>query len=89
MVVTVKELDQQNQRIIHFKKQATMIENKYQGNGNSGKRSGRNTTNSYSEKKKAEEEVKSLYNEGYYTDNINSDSLYEESEYQDITDDEI
>ena len=30
-----------------------------------------------------------MYNEGYYTDNINSDSLHQESEYQDITDDEI
>ena len=29
-----------------------------------------------------------MYNEGYYTDNINSDSLHQESEYQDITDDE-
>ena len=28
------------------------------------------------------------YNEGYYTHNINSDSLHQESEYQDITDDE-
>ena len=30
-----------------------------------------------------------MYNEGYYTDNINSDSLHKESEYQDITDDDI
>ena len=30
-----------------------------------------------------------MYNEGYYTDNINSDSLHQESEYQDITDDYI
>ena len=30
-----------------------------------------------------------MYNEGYYTDNINSDSLHQESEYQDITDDDI
>ena len=52
-------------------------------------RSGRNTTNSSSKKKKAEQEVRSLYNEGYYTDNIHSDSLYQELEYQDITDDEI
>ena len=29
-----------------------------------------------------------MYNEGYYTDNINSDSLHQESEYQDITDDD-
>ena len=59
-----------------------------QGNGKTSKRSGRHTTNS-SPKKKAEEEVRSLYNEGYYTDNINSDSLHQESEYQDITDDDI
>ena len=61
---------------------------KYQGNGNTAKRSGRNTTNS-SSKKKGEEEVRSLYNEGYYTDNINSDSLHQESEYQDITENDI
>ena len=60
---------------------------KDQGNGKTAKRSGRNTTNS-SSKKKAEE-VRSVYNEGYYTDNINSDSLHQESEYQDITDDDI
>ena len=60
---------------------------KYQGNGKTAKRSGRNTTNS-SSKKKAEEEVRSVYNEGYYTDNINSDSLHQELEYQDITDDD-
>ena len=30
-----------------------------------------------------------MYNEGYYTDNINSDSLHQESEYQDIRDDDI
>ena len=60
---------------------------KDQGNGKSAKRSGRNTTNS-SSKKKAEE-VRSLYNEGYYRHNINSDSLHQESEYQDITDDDI
>ena len=30
-----------------------------------------------------------MYNEGYYTDNINSDSLHQESEYQDIIDDDI
>ena len=29
-----------------------------------------------------------MYNEGYYTDNINSDSLHQESEYQDITNDD-
>ena len=60
---------------------------KDQGNGNTAKRSGRNTRNS-SSKKKGEEEVRSVYNEGYYTDNINSDSLHQESEYQDITDDD-
>ena len=60
-----------------------------QGNGKTAKRTGRNTTNSFSKKKKAEQEVRSLYNEGYYTDNINSDSLHQESEYQDITDDDI
>ena len=60
---------------------------KDQGNGNTAKRSGRNTTNS-SSKKKGEEEVRSVYNEGYYTDNINSDSLHQESEYQDIMDDD-
>ena len=60
-----------------------------QGNGKTAKRSGRHTTNSSSKKKKAEEEVRSLYNEGYYTDNINSDSLHQESEYNDITDDDI
>ena len=49
---------------------------KDQGNGKTAKRSGRNTTNSSCNKKKAEEEVRSLYNEGYYTDNINSDSLH-------------
>ena len=59
-----------------------------QGNSNTAKRSGRNTRNSSSKKKKAEEEVRSVYNEGYYTDNINSDSLHQESEYQDITDDD-
>ena len=62
---------------------------KDQGNGNTARRSGRNTTNSSSKKKKAEQEVTSLYNEGYYTDNINSDSLHQESEYQHITDDDI
>ena len=62
---------------------------KDQGNDKTTKRSGRNTRNSHSKKKKAEEEVRSLYNEGYYTDNRNSDSLHEESEYQDITDDDI
>ena len=58
------------------------------GNGKIAKRSGGNTTNSSSKTKKAEEEVRSVYNEGYYTDNIDSDSLHQESEYQDITDDE-
>ena len=61
---------------------------KDEGNGKTAKRSGRNTTNS-SSKKKGEEEVRSLYNEGYYTDNINSDSLHQESEYNDVTDDDI
>ena len=61
---------------------------KDQGNSNTAKRSGRNTRN-LSSKKKAEEEVRSVYNEGYYTDNINSDSLHQESEYQDIMDDDI
>ena len=60
---------------------------KDKGNSNTAKRSGRNTRNS-SSKKKAEEEVRNVYNEGYYTDNINSDSLHQESEYQDITDDD-
>ena len=60
---------------------------KDQGKGKTAKKSARNTTNS-SSKKKAEEEVRSVYNEGYYTDNINSDSLHQESEYQDITDDD-
>ena len=60
---------------------------KDQGNGKTAKKSARNTRNS-SCKKKAEE-VRSLYNEGYYTDNINSDSLHQESEYQDIPDDDI
>ena len=60
---------------------------KDQGNGKTAKRSGRDTRNS-SSKKKGEEEVRSVYNEGYYTDNINSDSLHQESEYQDITDDD-
>ena len=50
---------------------------KDQGNGKTAKRSGRNTTKS-SSKKKAQEEVRSLYNEGYYTHNINSDSLHQE-----------
>ena len=62
---------------------------KDQGNGKTAKRSRRNIPNSSSKKKKAEQEVRSLYNEGYYTDNINSDSLHQESEYQDITDDDI
>ena len=62
---------------------------KYQVNGKTRKRSRRNTTNSSSKKKKAGQEVRSLYNEGYYTDNINSDSLHQESEYQDITDDDL
>ena len=61
---------------------------KDEGNGKTAKRSGRNTRNSSSKKKKGEEEVRSVYNEGYYTDNINSDSLHQESEYQDITDDD-
>ena len=60
---------------------------KDQGNEKNAKRSGRNSRNSSSKKKKGEE-VRSLYNEGYYTDNINSDSLHQESEYQDITDDD-
>ena len=50
---------------------------KDEGNGKTAKRGGRNTTNSSSKKKKAKE-VRSLYNEGYYTDNINSDSLHQE-----------
>ena len=62
---------------------------KDQGNEKNAKRSGRNTRNSSSKKKKGEEEVRSVYNEGYYTDNVNSDSLHQESEYQDITDDDI
>ena len=61
---------------------------KDQGNVKTAKRSGRNTTNLSSKKKKAEE-VRSLYNEGYYTHNINSHRLHQESEYQDITDDDI
>ena len=61
---------------------------KDQGNEKNAKRSGRNTRNSSLKKKKGEEEVRSVYNEGYYTDNINSDSLHQESEYQDITDDD-
>ena len=73
MVVTVKGLHWQTQHIRHLKKPAKIIEKKDQGNGNTAKRSGRNTTNS-SSKKKAEEEARTLYNEGYYTDNINSDS---------------
>ena len=60
---------------------------KDQGNGKTAKRSERNTRNFSSKKKKAVE-VRSVYNEGYYTDNINSDSLHQESEYQDITDDD-
>ena len=87
MVVTVKGLHLQNQRIRHMKKMGTIIR-KNKGNGKSGKGSGRNTTNSCSKKKKGEEEVRIVYNEGYYTDNINSDSLHQESEYQDITDDD-
>ena len=61
---------------------------KDQGNGKNAKRGAGNTKNSSSKKKKAGE-VRSLYNEGYYTDNINSDSLHQESDYQEITDDEI
>ena len=57
-----------------------------QGNGKTAKRGAGNTKNSFS-KNRAEEEVRSLYNEGYYTDNINSDSLHQESEYQYIIDD--
>ena len=90
MVVTVKGLDRQNQRIRHLKKPGTMIEKeKIKGMARLQKRSRRNIPNSSSKKKKAEQEVRSLYNEGYYTDNINSDSLHQESEYQDITDDDI
>ena len=70
-----------------MKKMGTIIR-KNKGNGKSGKGSGRNTRNSCSKKKKGEEEVRSVYNEGYYTDNINSDSLHQDSEYQDITDDD-
>ena len=72
-VVTVKGLHLQNQCIRHMKKPATIIK-KSKGNGKSAKGSGRNTTKSCSKKKKAEEEVRSVYNEGYYTHNINSDS---------------
>ena len=39
--------------------------------------------------KKGPEEVRSMYNEGYYTDNINSDSLHQDSKDQDISDDDI
>ena len=78
MVVTVKGLHLQNQHIRHMKKMGTIIR-KDQRKGKTAKRTGRNTKNSCSKKKKAE---------GYYTDNINSDSLHQESEYQDITDDE-
>ena len=49
---------------------------KYQGNSKTTKRSVRNTTNLSSKKKKAEEELRILYNKHYYTD-------------QDITDDDI
>ena len=61
---------------------------KDQGNGKTTKRSERNTRNSFS-KKKGEEEVRSVYNEGYYTDNINSDTLHQEVQYKDISDDDI
>ena len=60
---------------------------KYEGNATNAKRGAGNTKNSSSKKKKAGE-VRSLYNEGYYTDNINSDSLHQESDYQEISDDE-
>ena len=50
---------------------------KDQGNGKTAKRSGRNTRNS-SSKKKGEEEVRTVYNEFYYTDNINSENLHQE-----------
>ena len=76
LIVTVKRLDQQNQRIKHVEKTARMIEEE--------KIKGMSRL-----QKEVEEEVRSLYNEGYYTDNINSDSLHQESEYQDITDDDI
>ena len=76
LIVTVKRLDQQNQRIRHLDKMATMIEEE--------KIKGMSRL-----QKEVEVEVRSLYNEGYYTDNINSDSLHQESEYQDITDDDI
>ena len=49
---------------------------KDQGNSKTTKRSVRNTTNLSSKKKKAEEELRILYNKHYYTD-------------QDITDDDI
>ena len=75
LIVTVKRLDQQNQGIRHMEKTATMIEEKIKGMSRL--------------QKEVEEEVRSLYNEGYYTDNINTDSLHQESEYQAITDDDI
>ena len=49
---------------------------KDQGNSKTTKRSVRNTTNLSSKKKKAEKELRTLYNKHYYTD-------------QDITDDDI
>ena len=50
LIVTVKRLDQQNQRIRHLEKTATMIEEKIMGMSRL--------------QKEVEEEVRSLYNEG-------------------------
>ena len=41
-----------------------------------------------SKQKGPRKKVIQVHNEGYYTDNINSDSLHQESEYQDITNDD-
>ena len=78
MPVTLKGFDQQNQ---------TSEENS--NNGRMKKDKGRDNTIEKASKRKGLREVRSLYNEGYYTDNINSDSLHQDSEDQCISDNDI
>ena len=58
-------------------------------NGRKRKDEGRGNTTKEVSKRKGPEDVRSLYNEGYYTDNINSDSLHQDSEDQYNSDDNI
>ena len=63
-----------------------------EGNRNNGRKrkdQGRANTTKEVSKRKGPEDIRSLYNEGYYTDNLNSDSLHQDSEDQYNSDDNI